>query len=52
MYYLDFNLRQNKYFIKRSMDQIEIVELDPGYLSPESDKPEELIKRFAWHNNT
>lgn len=50
-YYLDFNIALNKYFIKRSVDQLEIVELDPGYLSPETDKPEELVKRFKWVSN-
>lgn len=52
MYYLDFNIQLNKYTIKRSVDQIEVVELDPGYLSPDTDAPIELVKRFKWVTNT
>lgn len=51
-YYIDFSLALNKYYIRRSIDQSEIVELDPGYLSPETDKPDVLLKRFKWISNT
>jgi hypothetical protein len=52
LYYLDFNISLNKYYIKRSKDQLEVVEIDNGYLTPATDRPMDLVKVFKWISNT
>lgn len=50
--YLDFSSKQNKYYIKSSVTQEELITINEGYLNPKTDNPEHLVKRFKWISNT
>ena len=53
MYYLDFNKVQNKFVIKKTLDQLDKVQIPSGLMNPGDGKEVALVgKKFQWLNNS
>jgi hypothetical protein len=51
MLYMDYSKADNKYMIKKSLDQTVLIEIPEGFFNPKANDPLKMGKRFMFTSN-